>query len=553
MSGRRVRQLRLTAHSDELVRRGALLVEDALRTASLPEADGGRLYVIKRLWLGNIDASAAPARVALALERRVSQLRAQAVVADSPAAASSACIWFADEHEPWLMLVKRVAAGSGTDEWYWPLVTPGVDLRLPAPQLLRAAVLELARRRLGTVLLVRLVRTLEAAALDALCECLHAADGETLLAATGWSSPRQEAASGVGAAPAIKLPAPVRRWLLRWDGQDPRSIWLAGLALCDGVPARASDPGLARRGAQLVRALVGDAHARTASRAQGRAAQPSHVARWEGGRAPSTASMRAGAARHEREDEQHHAPAMARVDATPSPFPVGAHADAPNAPQVTRAATPAGARAASVTEGSQPARPEPGPTSHAAFQLEGIWTGAAGLLFAIRPLLRLGFADWLTDFPDNVVQGLPARLFWRLARAAHVEVTDPVLGVFDGVQGEATERVALGPEYLTSALSESTAHALFTRHAATGEWLEEPRVLTLWCTAVAVWLRRHARLSLRALVRRKALLHATPTHVDLTFRLHEADIRLRAAGLDLNPGWVPWLGRVVSFHYREEG
>jgi hypothetical protein len=24
---------------------------------------------------------------------------------------------------------------------------------------------------------------------------------------------------------------------------------------------------------------------------------------------------------------------------------------------------------------------------------------------------------------------------------------------------------------------------------------------------------------------------------------------VRLAGLDINPGWLPWLGRVVSFHY----
>jgi hypothetical protein len=28
-------------------------------------------------------------------------------------------------------------------------------------------------------------------------------------------------------------------------------------------------------------------------------------------------------------------------------------------------------------------------------------------------------------------------------------------------------------------------------------------------------------------------------------------MRIRRAGLDIDPGWVPWLGRVVSFHYRE--
>ena len=26
-------------------------------------------------------------------------------------------------------------------------------------------------------------------------------------------------------------------------------------------------------------------------------------------------------------------------------------------------------------------------------------------------------------------------------------------------------------------------------------------------------------------------------------------VPVRLAGLDINPGWLPWLGRVVQFHY----
>jgi len=27
------------------------------------------------------------------------------------------------------------------------------------------------------------------------------------------------------------------------------------------------------------------------------------------------------------------------------------------------------------------------------------------------------------------------------------------------------------------------------------------------------------------------------------------ELRLRRAGLDFDAGWVPWLGRVVAYHY----
>jgi hypothetical protein len=61
--------------------------------------------------------------------------------------------------------------------------------------------------------------------------------------------------------------------------------------------------------------------------------------------------------------------------------------------------------------------------------------------------------------------------------------------------------------------------------------------------------RRRAGLRCRDVVLRPGRIAATRTHVDVLFELAQADVRIRKAGLDVDPGWVPWLGRVVSFHY----
>jgi hypothetical protein len=47
----------------------------------------------------------------------------------------------------------------------------------------------------------------------------------------------------------------------------------------------------------------------------------------------------------------------------------------------------------------------------------------------------------------------------------------------------------------------------------------------------------------------RARLWATETHLDLDLAATSVDLALRLSGLDLDPGWVPWLGRVVRFHY----
>lgn len=46
-----------------------------------------------------------------------------------------------------------------------------------------------------------------------------------------------------------------------------------------------------------------------------------------------------------------------------------------------------------------------------------------------------------------------------------------------------------------------------------------------------------------------ARLIANASHIDLHIGLNDARLAVRRVGLDINPGWLPWLGQVVSFHY----
>jgi len=53
----------------------------------------------------------------------------------------------------------------------------------------------------------------------------------------------------------------------------------------------------------------------------------------------------------------------------------------------------------------------------------------------------------------------------------------------------------------------------------------------------------------RHLVTRPGKVLIGPTHIDVWFDARHVDPTIRSAGLDLDPGWVPSLGRVVSYHY----
>jgi hypothetical protein len=52
-----------------------------------------------------------------------------------------------------------------------------------------------------------------------------------------------------------------------------------------------------------------------------------------------------------------------------------------------------------------------------------------------------------------------------------------------------------------------------------------------------------------ALVSVPAKVSATASHVDVYYAFQSVRLPIRLAGLDVNPGWISWLGRVITLHY----
>jgi len=71
--------------------------------------------------------------------------------------------------------------------------------------------------------------------------------------------------------------------------------------------------------------------------------------------------------------------------------------------------------------------------------------------------------------------------------------------------------------------------------------------LPRWWSPALQWLDEQ-RLPARAFLLPGGLA-LSRTHLDVVFGLDQVDLRFRRLGLDLDPGWMPGLGRVVSFHF----
>jgi hypothetical protein len=59
-------------------------------------------------------------------------------------------------------------------------------------------------------------------------------------------------------------------------------------------------------------------------------------------------------------------------------------------------------------------------------------------------------------------------------------------------------------------------------------------------------------MSVVEIVARAGRIYTTPTSIDITMPMSSVDLQIRRAGLDIDPGYVPWFGRVVHFHYHAE-
>jgi hypothetical protein len=144
-------------------------------------------------------------------------------------------------------------------------------------------------------------------------------------------------------------------------------------------------------------------------------------------------------------------------------------------------------------------------------------TSGAGLYFLVNALRYLQVEQ------QHFSLAFLARLFLRIAQHSGIEAGDPIL-----LWAEVTAEQS-GPEPI------------------------DDRLLRVWLLKVRRWCWRTGRISMRDIVRRPGYVTLTRTDLDVTLAIDSADVRIRRIGLDLDPGWVPWFGRVVHFHYRYRG
>lgn len=462
--------------------------EDALRLAADAEE---RLLVVRKLDLGILRVGAPAAQWQDRAATRLRDLGGRAIHGAQPGADTADAVWFRSVEEARTLLLSLLASGRSPTAWFWRLAVR--DWQAPPARWLATL---LAEAEASPEAMAALARTLTAT--------IAAGHADTLtawLADIRWPTETSLASSGI--------PSPTTAPSIAEGAAQARSIFArlptATIRQFETAVVRASDQTTRQWLARIV--LIAAAPELAARRATNIALAEAIIAILS----ETTALLLAAAV----SSPQAHAGRPtdpARVD-----------------PPTIRGATEPRARhgrakppSRSTDDGIDPPpsveveAPYPIiPESIAPFHDRR--STAAGTLLLIRPLWRMGLEEWLDDRPTLAIDGFGRRLLAHIARQMRAPADDPLFALLD-----------TDPDH--------DAHA---------------DALAAWRIGLDRWLRRRAHLRLADIARRPGWLAGEGEGIDVRFPLDAADIRLRRHALDVDPGWVGWLGRVVRYRYRD--
>lgn len=541
-TGVHVERLHLRARAARI---GAL--RSALDTADWPQAAGEAIVIVRRL---NARATTPQTLAARATAQLAQQLR-EAVAADSPLAAHALAVRFASAAALYAQLALDLYRGRAAHCWYWARWRHW--LALPVPQAI-AGVLGSEPLQLAAIT-AELERH---AALASLWQALPPPVAARLAAELAAASALPAVTTPIThhTDPAVPVnanalpPALLRRWRAPCHGLpagDARVRLALQLVLLEWRPAlldaavcaallqqlappeppagavpRTVPPATANaeEAATALRSRDVSPPARPTPAPNGQAAAVDTVTS-----SPPSAAPRAVQASASAPPEHHSvrpAPPTAAEDEALDAVPI------PVTPR-TAADTPASRRAGTeiAVSATASAPPAPAPTA----TLEASYAASA-------PSAELLSAYGGTLYLLNVLND------GRLQQA---------LGGLRGVDLRSGWHWLLS---LASALGLAADDALYrwlqarwqAHHACTEAW--QPRSDDVPIIALAAQL-CGPRLWAPELIAGPGRLRWTPTHLDLQRPLGCVSLAVRRAGLDIDPGWLPWLGRVVHFHYLE--
>ncbi len=562
---RRIRRLKLTAPGQSELQQARYVLEEAFRTATMPDVPPQAEVVMRRLDLGKLPLNLASNRLSGKISSLVRELLTGAVCADEHSCPSADAVWFSDPLQPYRSLLRRLLDGGTAREWYWRSLFPGRDFALNSSSIewLLLASRQTPLKKLAPSHLLQAV--LESRCWSVFLSFLTPALARRMLHEAGLSPvaavlpPDQQARTGTHVLddiPAPVLPEPWRQALKQaveqWGEKDVRCSWLAWQALVLQQPAWLERSDVLQR-IKMAKWVAGT---------------PRQQGMIKGDEIPPRSTLEneergKGASQEKKSDTIQTAAAdtlfagpdsgdtpvlqTALLDAgfSDSPFPNRQSTGRPRprrGRQEVDQDTPT--RRTQISEGATQTHP----LQQTKDQDLALFSPCAGFAFVIPLLQRIALPELLKHNEQLIGLDFPRRVLLAMGERFRLPKDDPVRCVFESLQPDYS--ILVNRIHLPDSWRRMTT--VSGRPLQCGSSTSLNDLIRTTQLMASLYLRRFCRLYLRGLIRRPGRVVVSTTHWDVLFALNQTDLRLRRVALDSDPGWVPWLGRVVQFHYHSE-
>jgi hypothetical protein len=501
-------------------------IEEALRLVELPGEREGRVYFFRCVVLAGLNGQTNRREWMESLQRKLGRLAAEAVHGRDVDAAASSGVYF-DSQEQALETLLRQAIRPRPPDWFASAVL-GVPLEAGSAAVALATIERLQQSMPMPAVAGIVFAAVKVAGPGAMVRLLDAIPDAT---ARAWVRAQETHDATPGDVVLVELSAWPNDRLFEvarhFGWKDPHTVWLAALAVSGTATTALVSGSVIRKARAILHVLE--------AKPGGDFGRKAIVA--------SDSRVLFERLLCDRDDEDWASSSPAVMNARNFKFmtPVAdalAEQDPERRPVDRVAPEPVNIVNLEDSVGAE---------ADAETETLGEPTCAAGLYFLLHVLRRLGIAGAVEECPALAEASIAAHVLRNIAARLGVVEDDPILlglGLSDAEFEAPKDLLAAMPRAAWPCNLHWNEARNFTSRT----------LLRVWTLGVRRWCWREAGLTAREIVERRGMVWMTRTDLDVTLALEDADVRIRRMGLDIDPGWVPWLGvtgRVVRFHYRE--
>lgn len=560
ISSRHIHRLSLCAPTAELAQHSAVLLSDALHTASMPVAEQGRLVIIRRLNLGKIDPHVSSASLALQIEKIASSAMLNVVSANSPQATNATAVSFNDYTEALILLIRRIAVHQAIREWYWYLLFPELKNGYSRSSLWQILLIRAHNQPAPLKTVATVVNeAFKAGCGNEIIAVISSYEIESWLYLLGLDS-KVEGSKVRVAGNELDFADPVilsslYSCLENWGTEDLRSFWLTAIVLLIARPSLVKTNNLSARvsswlqmrSREIKSLFDADTEKNKAGEIEKNVNLPMEPTVKEGiyerkskplksyqQGCKNSGTQKSSMSAVEKEDMKKML--SSEISSRPKDDVQNIKAQIENKTDLTENAILNEKRKSGKSSNDDHTKK---PLYFAIDNQSGEWSQFAGMLFLVPVLERLGICQFLELNPEMAECCFPQQFLINVGRRVGMIDSDPVM-------------IALTDEesYLPGSSDFELNSELLKYISGTEAVIKTAS--DAWMVAVRHWCRMHAKMGLINLICRKGFVMVSRMHIDICFDLNQTDIRLRRQAIDVNPGWVPWLGRIIRFHYRDK-